>query len=78
MPAPRGKKGFHRVPLSSEESNTETETEPCGEELPMDIDDAPSMESPLHERFVKTTHERCGPFSLVALSQTYHTKCVVK
>ena len=47
MPAPRGKKGFHRVPLSSEESNTETETEPCGEELPMDIDDAPSMEGPL-------------------------------
>ena len=28
--------------------------------------------------FVKTTHERCGPFSLVALSQTHHTKCVVK
>ena len=27
---------------------------------------------------VKTTHERCGPFSLVALSQTYHTKCVVR
>ena len=28
--------------------------------------------------FVKTTRERCGPFSLVALSHEVHTACVLK
>ena len=61
MPGPRGERGVQRVPLSSEDSNTatdtgtETETEPCGEELPMEIDDVPAMDGPIQGRFPADT-----------------------
>ncbi len=57
-PAPKGWKGFHRVSLSSDESENEpneSETEPCGEELPMDIDEVPSSEGPFQGRFPADT-----------------------
>ena len=59
MPAPKRQAGFHRVSLSSNDSETDsatvTETEPCGEALPMDIDDGPPTEGPVHGRFPADT-----------------------
>ena len=58
MPALTGWEGFHKVSLSSSDSGdepNESETEPCGEELPMDIDEGPSSEAPLPGRFPADT-----------------------
>ena len=59
MPAPKAKNGVQRVPLTSDGSDTgtevDTETEPCGEELPMDIDHAPASDGLFQGRFPADT-----------------------
>ena len=59
MPAPKAKNGVQRVPLTSDGSDTDTEvdteTEPCGEALPMDIDRAPASEGLFQGRFPADT-----------------------
>ena len=59
MPAHKAKNGVQRVPLTSDGSDTgtevDTETEPCGEALPMDIDHAPASHGLFQGRFPADT-----------------------
>ena len=58
MAAPQGWEGFHRVSLSSSDSGqeqSESETEPCGEALPMEMDEVHSADAPIRGRFPADT-----------------------
>ena len=61
MPAPRDNHGVQWIPLSSEDSHTQTEsepdteTEPCAEELPREIDNRPAGDSLIQGRFPADT-----------------------
>ena len=61
MPAPKDNQGVQRIPLSSEDSNTQTEneadteTEPCAEESLMDIDNRPTTDGLIRGRFPADT-----------------------